>query len=446
MVGFTALVLVFVCLLLSRLERSLEICSRATSAVFTMPGLLLMPMLSMAVSLVAIGGFCVVAAYLTTPDPALILQKLNELTTSVATTATDLANQGLASAHAAAQQGLDAASDASSNLDVHLDDLDVSLEAPSLAITSIHPQTLQTCAVLFEGFVALWVLFFFDAIVYTTIAAAVGYWYFVGSAVDEDGDGDVDDDGLKDKSFFPMAGSLCRVLRYHLGSMAMGSFVLAAVRSVRLLMLWLDEQMKRPGFRDSFTVQLAMKCIHCVLWCFEQCVKFLTRFTYVFVALEGMSFCSSAVQTFKLTSQYPLQMLANEAARAVLALLQTLLPPLCCASLAYTAVLESWRDVARAALPSGSPAVEYLDLQPWVTPPSALAISAAVLGLSYYITNSFKIVYGAAVDTLFVCMFRDDASFDGRYASKAAHRGSVAVFMDGDRKEGSSSAADLVAM
>lgn len=296
-----------------------------------MPGLLLMPMLSMAVSLVAIGGFCVVAAYLTTPDPALILQKLNELTTSVATTATDLANQGLASAHAAAQQGLDAASDASSNLDVHLDDLDVSLEAPSLAITSIHPQTLQTCAVLFEGFVALWalsahanlssalhepsidfrwpsvrwVLFFFDAIVYTTIAAAVGYWYrvvsfepsmasrsrpltfhglpcdryFVGSAVDEDGDGDVDDDGLKDKSFFPMAGSLCRVLRYHLGSMAMGSFVLAAVRSVRLLMLWLDEQMKRPGFRDSFTVQLAMKCIHCVLWCFEQCVKFLTRFT-----------------------------------------------------------------------------------------------------------------------------------------------------------------------
>lgn len=62
--------------------------------------------------------------------------------------------------------------------------------------------------------------------------------------------------------------------------------------------------------------------------------------------------------------------------------MQTLLPPLCCASLAYTAVLESWRDVARAALPSGSPAVEYLDLQPWVTPPSALAISAAVLGLS----------------------------------------------------------------
>lgn len=55
-------------------------------------------------------------------------------------------------------------------------------------------------------------------------------------------------------------------------------------------------------------------------------------------------------------------------------------------------------------------------------------------------------MYGAAVDTLFVCMFRDDASFDGRYASKAAHRGSVAVFMDGDRKEGSSSAADLVAM
>ena len=39
------------------------------------------------------------------------------------------------------------------------------------------------------------------------------------------------------------------------------------------IMVWLDEQMKQSGFREAFVVQLVVKCIHCLLWCFENCVK-----------------------------------------------------------------------------------------------------------------------------------------------------------------------------
>jgi len=244
---------------------------------------------------------------------------------------------------------------------------------------------------------------------------------------------------VRDTSFFPLTSSLCRIVRYHLGSLAMGAFVLAAVRTVRVLMVYLDQQMQRPGFRESWTVQLCLKCIHCLLWCFEQSVKFLTRFTYVFVALEGTAFCPSAVQTFKLTAKYPLQMVANEAARAVLALLQALLPPLGCSFLAYLSVTRDWRHELRVALGElhhhEYTADELPALAEWgESPPSALAVALGALVLASYVTNAFKVVYGAAIDTLFVCMFRDASSFDGKYGN-AAHSQHLKAFMDADKDD-----------
>ena len=58
----------------------------------------------------------------------------------------------------------------------------------------------------------------------------VADWYFVASQSDDDGDGDIDGDGVVDTSFLPLISSVCRVLRFHTGTMAAGSFLLAAVR------------------------------------------------------------------------------------------------------------------------------------------------------------------------------------------------------------------------
>ena len=59
---------------LSPQNRSLAICKRATQAVFFMPGLLLMPLVSMATTLTSIGALLVVVAYMCTPDPLLSAQ------------------------------------------------------------------------------------------------------------------------------------------------------------------------------------------------------------------------------------------------------------------------------------------------------------------------------------------------------------------------------------
>ena len=142
---------------------------------------------------------------------------------------------------------------------------------------------------------------------------------------------------------FPMLTSFCRVVRYNLGSMAIGSFVIAVVRLARVVAEYVDNQSKNAQ-QASSTFAVAVKCTKLVLWCFEKCLKFLTKFAYVYVATEGVAFCAAAVKTFKLVTKNTLQLAANEVAMAVLSLLMSLLTPLGCGLLGYAAVIKRWRN------------------------------------------------------------------------------------------------------
>lgn len=109
-----------------------------------------------------------------------------------------------------------------------------------------------------------------------------------------------------------------------------------------------------------------------------------------------------------------------------------------CAILSYFAVVHEWRDVVLHAtlgfahdvtLPEWMPALDIVStsavmaLPDWATtgPPDALTVAAGTLFVAFWITQMFRMVYAATVDTLFVCMFReqhDDDSLEGRYHSR----------------------------
>tara|TARA_B100000780_G_C20970545_1_gene387493 strand:- start:87 stop:230 length:144 start_codon:yes stop_codon:yes gene_type:complete len=40
-------------------------------------------------------------------------------------------------------------------------------------------------------------------------------------------------------------------------------------------------------------MQVAIKCTRCCLWCLEKCLQFITGYAYIFVALNGDSFCTA---------------------------------------------------------------------------------------------------------------------------------------------------------
>ena len=63
-----------------------------------------------------------------------------------------------------------------------------------------------------------------------------------------------------------------------------------------------------PPPHASSSLQLAslvLACTRCCLWCFEQCLKFITSYAFIFVALNGDSFCVACKDTFSLLTTFP---------------------------------------------------------------------------------------------------------------------------------------------
>ena len=72
-------------------------------------------------------------------------------------------------------------------------------------------------------------------------------------------------------------GTCCR---YHLGSAALGSFVVALIQFVRFLLEYLEKKIKlaqaKAGVAGAF-VKYVMCCVNCLMWYLEKVVKFINR-------------------------------------------------------------------------------------------------------------------------------------------------------------------------
>ena len=427
-------VVLVVYLLWSKVDNALEICREATKAVFDNKALITLPLFSTAVSVTLMGHFLMVLVYTLTPDAATITHQLDEITHNLATQTVGLANDAADAAISLSAKAIDEANRLAQQaldrdlLDIQLHDvvIDGGAWANTSVVGAIDPSYVAYSAIVYELFALLWALCFVDAVVYCTIAGAITYWY-----QEREGKG--------------VGPALYRVLRYHLGSMALGAAVLAGTSAFRYVFMWLDASSKSG--RENGLVRLAARCCCCCLWCLDRCVKYLTKFSHVYIAAEGFPFCAAAVKTFTLVSKHPLQMLTNEATLAILSLLLTMLAPLSCAILAYFAVLHEWRASLLVLANLGFEqrgALEWADsvatperiaeldrslastlagLPDWriTGPPNALTVACATLVVAFWITQMFRMVYAATVDTLFVCMFRDDDFLAGKYSSSAGH-------------------------
>ena len=96
--------------------------------------------------------------------------------------------------------------------------------------------------------------------------------------------------------------SFKRGLRYHFGSLAFGSFIIALCR---LIMVWFESIKKRVESTAGKTSQ--SKCFKCIMSCLQCCVgcigkimEFINKHAYIQIALKGDSFCTAAWEGFAL--------------------------------------------------------------------------------------------------------------------------------------------------
>jgi hypothetical protein len=130
-------------------------------------------------------------------------------------------------------------------------------------------------------FVLLWVNAMVIAVGQMTIAFAVSTWYFKP------------EDQKRQPGIMLMA--FRKTMWYHAGSCALGSFILAVVQLIKYFLYYLSEQAKK---QNNKVMEYILKCLAYLVWCFEQCIKFLNKNAYIQVALNGKKFCTSAKNAF----------------------------------------------------------------------------------------------------------------------------------------------------
>jgi len=161
----------------------------------------------------------------------------------------------------------------------------------------------QLKALLYIAFSTFWTFEFVAALGQLCIATAAATWYFTR-----------DKRHISSATVFRAAG---HALRYHAGTAAFGSLVVAVVRFIKLILLYVQKQVESAVKGRSLTVQRIVRCVFCAvqccLWCLDKCLKFINKNAYVQTAIFGYPFCKAARKGFYLVARNLRRIAAIEA-------------------------------------------------------------------------------------------------------------------------------------
>ncbi|NWT07032.1 CTL2 protein, partial [Mionectes macconnelli] len=182
--------------------------------------------------------------------------------------------------------------------------------------------------------------------------------------------------------------------RYHTGSLAFGSLVLAVVQVIRVALEYLDHRLKAA---ENKFAKFLLSCLKCCFWCLEKFLKFLNRNAYIMIAIYGTNFCTSARNAFFLLMRNIIRVAVLDKVTDFLFFLGKLLIVGSVGILAFFFFTQRIKLVQDTA-----PPLNYY----WVP------ILTVIVG-SYLIAHGFFSVYGMCVDTLFLCFLEDLERNDG---------------------------------
>lgn len=234
---------------------------------------------------------------------------------------------------------------------------------------------------IYNAFMFLWLANFVIALGQVTLAGAFASYYWAFKKPD-------------DMPAFPIFSSFGRALRYHTGSLAFGSLILAIVQLIRIMLEYLDHKLKGA---DNKCARFLLCCLKCCFWCLEKFIKFLNRNAYIMIAIYGTNFCTSAKNAFFLLMRNIIRVAVLDKVTDFLLFLGKLLVVGCVGILAFFFFTHRIRIVQDTA-----PTLNYY----WVP------ILTVIVG-SYLIAHGFFSVYGMCVDTLFLCFLEDLERNDG---------------------------------
>ncbi|KAG7382337.1 hypothetical protein PHYPSEUDO_005015 [Phytophthora pseudosyringae] len=233
---------------------------------------------------------------------------------------------------------------------------------------------------IYHLFGLLWTSQFIQAAAYATIAGAFCEYYWT-----------LDKRRVPAR---PVLRSMWRTIRYHFGSVAFGSLIIAIVQFLRIALEYIDQKM-RAAKQGNAVVKVAMMCLKCFLWCFEKCLKFLNKNAFIVMAMKGHSFCPSMKASFSL-------LLANAARVATVSIIARFLMIL--GKIFITGFCMLFMFVFIRYPPTHLPSFFMGDLASVSSPIFPMLLTGV---LSYATASFFLDVYGTGIDTILLCFCED---------------------------------------
>uniref|UniRef100_A0ABI7XVS7 Choline transporter-like protein n=1 Tax=Felis catus TaxID=9685 RepID=A0ABI7XVS7_FELCA len=245
---------------------------------------------------------------------------------------------------------------------------------------SLYHQYIPTFQI-FNLFVFLWLINFVIALGQCALAGAFASYYWALKKPD-------------DIPPYPLFTAFGRAIRYHTGSLAFGSLILASIQIFRIVLEYLDRHLKEAQNNISKFLQC---CLKCCFWCLETVVKFLNRNAYIMIAIYGKNFCKSAREAFNLLMRNVLKVAVMDNVTDFVLILGKILVTGCIGVLAFLLFTQRLPTIIE-----GPTSLNYY----WVP------LLTVIIG-SYLVAHGFFSVYAMCVDTIFICFLEDMERNDG---------------------------------
>ncbi len=189
-------------------------------------------------------------------------------------------------------------------------------------------------------------------------------------------------------------------LRFHTGTVALGSFLIAMIQFMRAVALYIQKNTSEE-LRNKTWVKVVFCCIDCCLCMLECCMKFIAKHAYIQCAIHGTAFCPSAKNMFALIARNLLRIGALTLTAELVLFIGKLFVTLLATGCSYFFI-------------SGNLSDELYDI---VGPTVFVAI------LSWTTATMFMDVLHMSVDTILHCFISDEE-----------HNNGIPVFASDDMK------------
>ncbi|XP_073951184.1 choline transporter-like protein 1 [Choristoneura fumiferana] len=199
-----------------------------------------------------------------------------------------------------------------------------------------------------------------------TIAGAVSHWYFRGP-----------------NAHSPVLYSIGKLIKYHLGSVAKGSFLITLFKIPRLVLMYLHAKLSARADKGSECAKCGLKCGICCFYCLEKFIRYLNHNAYTIITIERCHFCKAAAKAFSTIMNNALQVATINSVGDFILFLGK------CIVTAVTGI------VGLLLLKRNT------DLHFYAIPTLVICI------YSFFIAHCILSLYEMVVDTLFICVCED---------------------------------------